>query len=128
MFEARHPVAAREDHIAAGHFLDAVFAAQVGDAQGRGALALILAERGQPPLHLGGQRIAVNICDEDLFGRELIRSLPEATLMLNLSNLAWYGDSFAQPQHLQIAQARAMLDAGVINQSEFERLKDKALV
>lgn len=28
----------------------------------------------------------------------------------------------------QIAQARAMLDAGVINQTEFERLKDKALV
>lgn len=62
----------------------------------------------QPLLHLGGQRIAVNICYEDLFGRELIRSLPEATLMLNLSNLAWYGDSFAQPQHLQIAQARAL--------------------
>lgn len=62
----------------------------------------------QPALRLGGQRIAVNICYEDLFGRELIRSLPDATLMLNLSNLAWYGDSFAQPQHLQIAQVRAL--------------------
>ncbi|AYH42584.1 apolipoprotein N-acyltransferase [Azoarcus sp. DN11] len=62
----------------------------------------------QPPLHLGGQRVAVNICYEDLFGRELIHGLPEATLMLNLSNLAWYGDSFAQPQHLQIARVRAM--------------------
>lgn len=62
----------------------------------------------QPPLKLGAQRVAINICYEDLFGRELIRSLPEATLMLNLSNLAWYGDSFAQPQHLQIAQARAL--------------------
>lgn len=62
----------------------------------------------QPPLRLGTQRVAVNICYEDLFGRELIRSLPEATLLLNLSNLAWYGDSFAQPQHLQIAQARAL--------------------
>jgi len=62
----------------------------------------------QPPLRLGGQRVAVNICYEDLFGNELIRSLPEATLMLNLSNLAWYGDSFAQPQHLQIARMRAL--------------------
>ena len=62
----------------------------------------------QPPMALGGQRIALNICYEDLFGAELIRSLPQATLMLNLSNLAWYGDSLAQPQHLQIARVRAL--------------------
>lgn len=62
----------------------------------------------QPPLRLAGQRIAVNICYEDLFGQELIGGLPDATLFLNLSNLAWYGESFAQPQHLQIARARAM--------------------
>lgn len=64
--------------------------------------------REQPPLQLGGQRIAVNICYEDLFGHELLDSLPEATLMLNLSNLAWYGRSLAQPQHLQIARVRAL--------------------
>ncbi|WP_418648189.1 apolipoprotein N-acyltransferase [Thauera butanivorans] len=62
----------------------------------------------QPPMALGGQRIALNICYEDLFGAEIIRALPQATLMLNISNLAWYGDSFAQPQHLQIARARAL--------------------
>lgn len=62
----------------------------------------------QAPLQLGAQRVAVNICYEDLFGRELIDAVPDATLLLNLSNLAWYGDSFAQPQHLQIAQARAL--------------------
>lgn len=62
----------------------------------------------QPTMHFGGQRVAINICYEDLFGAELIRSLPQATLMLNLSNLAWYGDSFAQPQHLQIARVRAL--------------------
>ncbi|MCL2644441.1 MAG: apolipoprotein N-acyltransferase [Betaproteobacteria bacterium] len=62
----------------------------------------------QPPLTLFGRRIAVNICYEDVFGAELIFSLPQAGLMLNLSNLAWYGDSLAQPQHLQIARARAM--------------------
>ena len=62
----------------------------------------------QPPLELLGRRIAVNICYEDVFGSELISRLPQAGLMLNLSNLAWYGDSIAQPQHLQIARARAM--------------------
>lgn len=60
------------------------------------------------PIRIGDQRIAVNICYEDLFGEELIGWLPEATLMLNLSNLAWYGDSHAQPQHLQIARMRAL--------------------
>lgn len=62
----------------------------------------------QAPMQLDGQRVALNICYEDLFGAELIRALPEATLMLNISNLAWYGDSLAQPQHLQIARVRAL--------------------
>ncbi len=62
----------------------------------------------QAPMAFGDQRVALNICYEDLFGAELIRALPQATLMLNISNLAWYGDSLAQPQHLQVARARAL--------------------
>lgn len=62
----------------------------------------------QPPLLLAGEKVAVNICYEDLFGEEIIRALPEATLLVNLSNTAWFGDSLAQPQHLQIAQMRAL--------------------
>lgn len=62
----------------------------------------------QPPLEIAGQRIAPNICYEDLFGEEILRALPAATLLINLSNTAWFGDSLAQPQHLQIAQMRAM--------------------
>lgn len=62
----------------------------------------------QPNLRLGTQRVAVNICYEDLFGADLLYALPDATLMLNLSNLAWYGESHAQAQHLQIAQIRAL--------------------
>jgi len=64
--------------------------------------------REQPPMSVLGQRVALNICYEDLFGAELLSSLPQATLMLNISNLAWYGDSLAQPQHLQIARVRAL--------------------
>lgn len=62
----------------------------------------------QPPLEIAGQKVAVNICYEDLFGDEIIRALPAATLLVNLSNTAWFGDSLAQPQHLQIAQMRAL--------------------
>lgn len=62
----------------------------------------------QPPLVVAGQKIAPNICYEDLFGEEIIRSLPAATLLVNLSNTAWFGDSLAQPQHLQISRMRAI--------------------
>lgn len=62
----------------------------------------------QEPLAVAGQRIAPNICYEDLFGEELLGALPAATLLVNLSNTAWFGDSLAQPQHLQIAQLRAI--------------------
>jgi apolipoprotein N-acyltransferase len=62
----------------------------------------------QPPLQIAGQKVAVNICYEDAFGEEIIRALPAATLLVNLSNVAWFGDSLAPAQHLQIAQMRAL--------------------
>jgi apolipoprotein N-acyltransferase len=64
--------------------------------------------RGQPPMTVAGQRVAVNICYEDVFGEELIHALPAASLMANLSNDAWFGDSLAPWQHLQISQMRAL--------------------
>lgn len=62
----------------------------------------------QSPLILGDQKIAPNICYEDIFGEEILSALPQATLLINLSNTAWFGDSLAQPQHLQIARMRAI--------------------
>jgi apolipoprotein N-acyltransferase len=62
----------------------------------------------QPPLTLATQRIAPNICYEDLFGEELLLGLADASVLINLSNTAWFGKSLAQPQHLQIAQMRAL--------------------
>jgi apolipoprotein N-acyltransferase len=62
----------------------------------------------QPPLQVAGQRVAVNICYEDVFGAEIARSLPEATLLVNMSNVAWFGDSLAPAQHLSIARLRAI--------------------
>lgn len=62
----------------------------------------------QPPMELAGQRVAVNICYEDVFGEEIIQPLPDATLLVNMSNDAWYGKSFAAVQHMQFSQARAI--------------------
>ncbi len=64
--------------------------------------------RHQPPLEVAGRRVAVNICYEDAFGEEIIAALPEAGILANLSNTAWFGRSLAQPQHLQIARLRAL--------------------
>ena len=62
----------------------------------------------QRPMAVAGQRVAVNVCYEDAYGAEIIRQLPEATLLVNVSNVAWFGDSLAPAQHLQIARMRAL--------------------
>ncbi len=66
---------------------------------------------GQPLLRAAGQAIGVSICYEDVFGEELIETLPEAGLLVNVSNDAWFGDSLAPHQHLEMARMRA-LEAG----------------
>lgn len=61
----------------------------------------------QVPLAVRDQRIAANICYEDVFGEELLPNARQATILLNLSNLAWFDGSVALAQHGQISQARA---------------------
>lgn len=68
-------------------------------------------EEFQKPLEVGGEKVAMSICYEDAFGEEMIRQLPAATLLANVSNDAWFGNSIAPPQHQQMAQMRA-LEAG----------------
>jgi len=66
--------------------------------------------RGTPDqsvLAAAGQKIGVNVCYEDAFGDAIARQLPEATLLVNVSNVAWFGDSLAPAQHLQMGQLRA---------------------
>ena len=62
----------------------------------------------QAPLNVAGQKVAVNICYEDAFGEEIIRTLPQATLLVNVTNDAWYGESHAAMQHNQLSQMRAL--------------------
>ena len=66
----------------------------------------------QPSFAFKGERIAPNICYEDLFGEELARSFADPdkapTMMVNLSNIAWFGDTVAIDQHLNISRMRAL--------------------
>ncbi|MGI4779738.1 MAG: apolipoprotein N-acyltransferase [Janthinobacterium lividum] len=70
----------------------------------------------QAPFVWQGQRIAPNICYEDLFGDEIGANFRDAdrtpTMLLNVSNIAWFGDTLAIDQHLAISRMRAL---------EFER-------
>jgi apolipoprotein N-acyltransferase len=70
----------------------------------------------QPALVWQGQRLAINICYEDVFGEELAADFADPAqsphVLVNLSNLGWFGDGVALDQHLHIARLRAL---------EFER-------
>lgn len=56
-----------------------------------------------------GQLIGFNICYEDLFGEQLAGQVRRgAQVLINVSNIAWFGDSHALPQHLAIARMRAL--------------------
>jgi apolipoprotein N-acyltransferase len=69
-----------------------------------------------PSFEWRGQRLAPNICYEDLFGEELgarfVKEATAPTVMVNLSNIGWFGNTLAIDQHLQISRMRAL---------EFER-------
>jgi len=55
-----------------------------------------------------GAKLAVAICYEDAYGAEQLYAFPGADLLINVSNDAWFGDSIAPHQHLQIARMRAL--------------------
>jgi apolipoprotein N-acyltransferase len=65
-------------------------------------------EANQRPIAVAGQKVAADICYEDVFGEEIIRQLPEATMLANFTNDAWWGRSLASRQHLQISQMRSL--------------------
>ena len=66
----------------------------------------------QAPFAVKDQLVLPNICYEDVFGEEIayqLRNAPRpATMLLNVSNLSWYGQSTAIPQHLQISRMRTL--------------------
>ncbi|WP_394754966.1 apolipoprotein N-acyltransferase [Rhodoferax sp.] len=66
----------------------------------------------QAPFEWQGQRLSPNICVEDLYSEELGLLFSEPaqapTILVNVSNLAWFGNGWAMDQHLQIARLRAL--------------------
>ncbi|MCC5794352.1 MAG: apolipoprotein N-acyltransferase [Chromatiales bacterium] len=64
--------------------------------------------RRQPPLRAGDVLLAPGICYEAAFGGQLRDFLPEAELLVNVSNDGWFGDTIAPHQHLQKARTRAL--------------------
>ena len=71
---------------------------------------------GQPSFEWQGQRLAPNVCYEDLFGEELaarfIDPARAPTIFVNVSNIGWFGNTVAIDQHRNISRMRAL---------EFER-------
>jgi len=63
------------------------------------------------PLRAAGYLVGTSVCYEAVFGPEIAEVLPEAQLLVNISNDAWFGDSLAPHQHLQMVRMRA-LEAG----------------
>jgi apolipoprotein N-acyltransferase len=67
---------------------------------------------GQASFEWQGERLAPNICYEDLFGEELGARFADPdrapTIFVNVSNIAWFGDTVAIDQHLQISRMRAL--------------------
>ena len=68
---------------------------------------LIGGEDAPPPVEAAGEKLGITICYEDVFGAEQLHYLPDSTLLVNVSNDGWFGESIAIPQHLQIARVRA---------------------
>jgi apolipoprotein N-acyltransferase len=66
----------------------------------------------QAPFAVKDQLVLPNICYEDVFGEEIAyqlrNALQPATMLLNVSNLSWYGQTVAIPQHLQISRLRTL--------------------
>jgi apolipoprotein N-acyltransferase len=63
---------------------------------------------GRPLLRVGRYLAGVSICYEDAFPGEVVEAMPQAAFLVNVSNDAWFGDSLAPPQHLEIARMRGV--------------------
>jgi apolipoprotein N-acyltransferase len=62
----------------------------------------------QSPLRAGGVRLAPTVCYEDAYGSEQLRLVRESSLLVNVTNDAWFGDSTAPHQHLDISRMRSL--------------------
>jgi len=81
-----------------GNTLDALAVPNADFSSGSGSQTLLQA---------AGYPVSSSICYEVVFGEQIIRDLPEAAMLVNVSNDAWFGKSLAPHQHLEMARMRA---------------------
>ncbi|MFW6021261.1 MAG: apolipoprotein N-acyltransferase [Guyparkeria sp.] len=62
----------------------------------------------QQPLRIGEYTLAGSICFEADFSRDIRATIPDADILVTVSNDSWFGESFSPHQHLQMARARAI--------------------
>lgn len=67
-------------------------------------------KRGAGPtiLEVAGVKAQMSVCYEDVYGDETIESLPEATMLINVSNDGWFTGSIEPYQHMEIARMRSV--------------------
>jgi len=71
-------------------------------------MADISSGEGRPLVRLKGHPVGSSICYEAVYGNEVIEAFPEAKFLVNVSNDAWFGNSLAPHQHLEITRSRAV--------------------
>ena len=68
-------------------------------------------DEDQPLLEgLSGDKMAIAICYEDAYGAEQLYALPEASVLINVSNDAWFGETLAPHQHLECQECGKVIE------------------
>jgi hypothetical protein len=89
------------------------------------AVLRLRARRANPaPLRAAGESLAPTICYEDAYGSEQLRVVRQSSLLVNVTNDAWFGDSTAPHQHLDISRMRS-LESGRADAARHERRRDR---
>jgi len=70
-----------------------------------------LGDADQPLLNIAGEKVATAICYEIVYPNLVASMAREATMLLTVSNDAWFGHSIAPRQHMQMARMRALENA-----------------
>jgi apolipoprotein N-acyltransferase len=62
----------------------------------------------QPAVAAAGTRLALGICYEDAYGTNDLPAIRDSGILVNVTNDAWFGHSWARYQHFQIGRMRTL--------------------
>lgn len=68
----------------------------------------INAGKNDGTLSIAGELAQMTICYEDAFGAEIIQSLAQASMLINVTHDGWFTGSIEPAQHMQIARMRSL--------------------